>query len=309
MKNLLLTFAVALGTTLMPSFTRAQSSEAPPAAPQTEASAEESEEELLKKLGAQKTGVGKIGPQAEIDIPEGFIYFPAKGAQTLLKDWGNLTDGSELGLLLNEEKGWSVLFEFENVGYVKDDEKDSLDAAKMMKQMHDAEPTLNEARKEAGLPGQHTIGFVMEPKYNETTNNLEWAINFRVEGDPAEYVNYNTKLLGRKGVMTATLMVDPTEMDAVLPDYQKTLTGYRFASGQTYAEYREGDKLATYGLAGLIVGGAGFAAAKAGLLGKLGALIAKGGKAIIIGIVAVGALIWKVVGKLFGRRDPSTMQE
>ncbi len=274
--------------------------------PAAEAAAQQKK---LQELGMIESGIGKIGVNAEINVPEGFAFFPAKGAKVIMQQWGNLTSGNEDGLLIENKTGWSVLFQFDKVGYVKDDEKADLNAADMMKQMKDSEPAANEARKEAGLPAQHTLGFVMEPKYNETTHNLEWATKFSVEGHPGEFVNYHTKLLGREGVMNATLMVEPDQLQAVLPDYQKALTGYHFLAGKTYAEYRSGDNLAAYGLTGLVVGGAGIAAAKMGLFAKLGAIIAKGGKIVIAGIALVAAAIWKFIGKLIGRRDPNTLGE
>lgn len=265
---------------------------------------QKAEAEALKKLGAQTSGVGKIGSHAETDIPEGYTFFPAAGAKTLLKSWGNLISGTEEGLITSEKDRWSVLFDFEDVGYVKDADKDELDAGKMLKMMQDHEPELNAARKEAGLPASHTIGFAMPPTYNESTHNLEWAIKFSIEGEPGELLNYHTKLLGRKGVMTATLMCDPEQLQGVLPDYQKLLTHYRFKEGETYAEYRSGDKLASYGLVGLVAGGAALAASKMGLFAKLGTFFAKFAKVIIVGVIAVAAGIKKFFGG-FGRRAPT----
>ena len=306
MKNRFTPLLLTLGLVLSAASLPAQSP-----TPKAPVSAEEEAKqhaELLQKLGAQTSGVGSIGSRAEMDVPQGYTFFPAKGAQQLLKAWGNLVNGTEDGLLTNDEKGWSVCFEFDDIGYVKDDEKDALNADKMLKQMHDSEPALNEARKEAGLPAQHTVGFAMPPKYNEQTHNLEWAVKFTIEGQPDEYLNYHTKLLGREGVMTATLMCEPTELQSILPDYQKAIAGFRFVGGQTYAEYRSGDKLATYGLTGLVAGGAAIAASKAGLFSKLGVLIAKGGKAVILGIAAVFAGIAKFFKSIFGRKESPYQQ-
>lgn len=278
--------------------TPADSSDAKPTVEEEKANAA-----ALKKLGAQTSGIGKIGAHAEMDIPEGYIFFPAAGAKALLKSWGNLISDTEEGLVTSEKDRWSVLFDFEDVGYVKDADKDELDAGKMLKMMHDNEPDQNAARKEAGLPASHTIGFAMPPKYNEETHNLEWAVKFAIDGQPEELLNYHTKLLGRKGVMTATLMCDPDQLQSVLPDYQKLLTNYRFKSGNTYAEYRSGDKLATYGLVGLVAGGTALAASKMGLFAKAGVLLAKFAKLIIVGVVAVGAAIKKFFGGMFGRKE------
>lgn len=308
MKTYLPAFLLALGLAAAAPFASAQT---PAPAPTSSQSApgndgeENPQAALFKKLGGITEGVGKIGYRAEIDIPEGFTFFPAKGTQEMLKLWGNLVDGTEDGLLIHNETGWSVVFEFKDTGYVKDDDKNALDADAMLKAIRESEPASNEARKEAGLPAYHTVGFAMPPKYNETTHNLEWALRFTTEGESGEFLNYHTKLLGRKGVMNATLLVDPEEMDAVLPVYQKTLTGYRFVKGDTYAEYRQGDKLATYGLTGLVVGGGALAASKLGLFSKLFAVLAKGGKAVFAGIAVLVAGIGKLFGKLFGRRDQS----
>ena len=65
-------------------------------------------------------------------------------------------------------------------------------------------------------------------------------------------------------------------------------------TGESYAEYRKGDKVAEYGLTALIAGGTLAVAAKTGLLGKLI-------KPIIIGVVALGAVLKKFWGKITGR--------
>ncbi len=71
--------------------------------------------------------------------------------------------------------------------------------------------------------------------------------------------------------------------------------------GKTYAEYRQGDRLAEYGLAALVVGGAAMGAAKMGWLGKLGVLFAKLGKAAFLIVAGIAISIKKFFAKLFGR--------
>jgi uncharacterized membrane-anchored protein len=60
------------------------------------------------------------------------------------------------------------------------------------------------------------------------------------------------------------------------------MQGFSYKSGKTYAEFRPGDKIAQYGLAALIGGGAGAAAVKLGLFGALWKFIAKRGKALVL---------------------------
>lgn len=144
------------------------------------------------------------------------------------------------------------------------------------------------------MPTQTTTGWAKEPFYNPDTNNLEWAIRFKSEGAEEETVNYRTKLLGRKGVMDVVLVCDPEELDGVLPRYQSLLWGFSYNSGQKYAEYKDGDKLAEYGLTALVVGGAAAVGAKLGLFAWLAVALKKFGKFIIVGVVAIGVFLKKI---------------
>ena len=204
-------------------------------------------------------------------------------------------------MLTTEGLGPWIIFEFDETGYVKDDDKDALDADKLMETLRSGQEASNERRREMGIAELELIGWAVPPRYNAQTHNLEWATRIRTKDGGGESINYNTRLLGRKGVMEVALVCAPDEMDKLMPDYQKIMTGYKYVSGESYAEYRAGDKVAQYGLAALVAGGAAVAAGKMGLFGKLGVLIAKLGKGIIVVIVAIGAVIKKVFAKLFGK--------
>jgi uncharacterized membrane-anchored protein len=153
-------------------------------------------------------------------------------------------------------------------------------------------------RKEKGWPAISIVGWHTPPFYNRETNNLEWCIKGVTEGE--QIVNYNTRILGRHGVMSANLMVAPEKLNDTLPTVKKILGGYAFVEGKRYSQYVSGDKIAKYGLTALVVGGAAGIAAKTGLLGKLGALFAKGIKVIIVGLIALGAGLKKLFS---GRKD------
>jgi hypothetical protein len=89
------------------------------------------------------------------------------------------------------------------------------------------------------------IGWEQQPRYNESTHNLEWAIRGESEGSPI--INYNTRLLGRGGVVEVTLVTDPSTLSETLPKFKTMLAGFDFNQGQRYAEFRQGDKIAEYG--------------------------------------------------------------
>jgi len=106
-------------------------------------------------------------------------------------------------------------------------------------------------------------------------------------------VNFFTKVLGRRGFATIILVSAPENTTTAVADLDSVLTGYRFQSGRVVPEWRPGDKVAEYGLTGLIVGRRGAAAVKTGLFKGLWkflvAGIAHSGKCWVAAAVAVVA--------------------
>jgi uncharacterized membrane-anchored protein len=261
-----------------------------PAEGPAEQAAESPFVKLVKSLDWKTEGTGTLGSIAQIDVPSGYRFTGTDGTVKLMEAFGNLTSGEELGYISPLDMGWFAVFEFDDVGYVKDDDKDKLDADKILQQLKDGQKAANKELEKRGMPTLTVLGWQTPPFYNPQTNNLEWAIRLR-SGDGGSVVNYKTKLLGRRGVMDVVLVCDEEEMPTIIPEYQKLLTGYSFKKEESYAAFSKGDKIAEYGLTGLIVGGGLLVAAKSGLLAKLW-------KPILIGLLAIGAFLKRIfVGK------------
>ena len=124
---------------------------------------------------------------------------------------------------------------------------------------------------------------------------MEYGLRVGFKGEPtsSESVNYNTKILGRHGWMEVELVCNPGDLDSSLAALRSALKGFTYTSGETYAEYKEGDKVSKYGVTALLGAGTLAVAAKTGLLAKLWLLIAKGGKLVIVGAVALLAAVKK----------------
>jgi uncharacterized membrane-anchored protein len=216
----------------------------------------------------------------------------------------NIPAESELGVIAPETLDWWVLFEYNDVGYVKDTDKDKLDADALLKQLQEGQVSGNEERSKRGLTKLFLDGWAVPPRYNEKTHNLEWAIKVRDEHGGTS-INYLTKLLGRGGVMSVTLLVNPEEMQSALPDYQRLLSGFAYSAGKSYAEYRQGDKVAQYALTGLITAGVGVALLKSGWLAKFGVIFAKLGYAAYALLAGALAGLKRLFVRLFGKKtDP-----
>ena len=233
------------------------------------------------------TNVSLAG-RATLKIPKGFRFLEAKGAQEFLKKTGNRPSGQETGLLMHTQDEWWVILEFEEIGYVKDDEKKELDADKLIASYKQGSESMNEARQERGTPPIRIVGWHVAPNYNDITKNLEWSVEAESGGE--KFVNYNVRLLGRKGVTKVTLIEDRTHVDATLPLFREILRSHQYSGGESYAEYRQGDRIAQYGLGALVLGGAAAAAAKFGLFAPLILFIKKAWK--VVAAAVVGAVMW-----------------
>ncbi len=243
--------------------------------------------------------VGNLGDIAQIQIPEGCVFFGKDDMKEFMEKTHNLYSDRDLGVLDNPDKGrgYLVLFSFSDIGYIKDAADEKLDADQMWDTMKSNNEKANEQRKSNGWGQWQLVQWVEKPKYNSQTQKLEWAV--QIKDDKNDFVNYNTRVLGRRGVMSVVLNPNGN-LEDVLPGFEKTLDAFAFTSGNQYAEWTTGDKVADIGLAALVVGGAGALAAKTGLLGKLWALIAllvaKGFKIIAVIFVVIGGFFKKLFG-------------
>ncbi|MFO1400728.1 MAG: DUF2167 domain-containing protein [Steroidobacteraceae bacterium] len=238
---------------------------------------------------------------SRLKLPEGYVFLGPGDTKKFNELNENLGTDKEV-MFAPDDLHWSAFLTFDDEGYVKDDEK--IDAPALLKALQENTEAANEERKRRGWGELHVVGWSQEPKYNAQTKRLEWATRLRSAN--GEGVNYFTKILGRRGVTTVVLAAAPEDLADASASLNATLEGYSFNAGHTYAEWIPGDKVAEYGLAGLIIGGGAAAAAKAGLLKGLWKFIvaafAAGWKLIVVAAVAVAGF----VRRLFGRKERDT---
>src|SRR5262245_22129266 len=145
-------------------------------------------------------GTGQLGNIAQIKIPAGYRFAGREGVRKFMELTQNPVSGSELGVMVPPDQAqggrWFVIFEFNSVGYVKDDEKDKLDAKAILDSIKQGTEHSNEERRKRGWATMDIVGWHTPPRYDQVTNNLTWAIRGASEGD--EVVNYSVRLLGRR---------------------------------------------------------------------------------------------------------------
>jgi uncharacterized membrane-anchored protein len=233
---------------------------------------------------------GKLGSNATVDVPDGFYLIPQESMGRLNEMVQNLSSGNEAGALLSFDGNSAIYFDFESIGYVEEEEKDDLDADEMLEALRKGQEEANTQRKARGMAPMHLTGWQQAPFYNEATHSLEWGVVIGRDQPGAETVNYNTRRLGRHGVMSVVLAGEKETIQPDIARMNRVLEKFKFSDGEDYASFQEGDKLAEIGLTALVVGGGLALAAKTGLLGKIW-------KFLVLGVAAVGAGIAKLLGR------------
>jgi len=222
---------------------------------------------------------------AKLTIPDQYVYLDARNTSKLMELQHNLGNGREV-MVAPRDLQWQAYLEFSDEGYVKDDEK--IDAPALLKTLKENTESANAERQRRGWGVLHLVDWATPPVYNTTTKRLEWATV--LESQDGRSVNFSTKILGRRGFTSVIMVTDPANLSAAEGSLDTVLTGYAFNPGETYADWRSGDKVAKYGLAALIVGGVAAVAAKKGLFSVLAGFLAVAWK--FIAAAAVAALAW-----------------
>lgn len=230
--------------------------------------------------------------QAKLQLPEGYGFVPVREATELMRAMGNSVDERFLGLIFplgREDANWFVSLDFEDAGYIKDDDARDWKADELLQSLKDGTEAGNEQRQKLGIAPIEVTRWVEKPNYDATGHRLIWSAESRTKGgnDPDPGINYNTYLLGRDGYISLNLVTSAGSVDRDKPDARRLLAALRFNDGKRYQDFNSStDKVAAYGLAALV---AGVAAKKLGLLATLGLMLVKFGKVIFVAVAAAGA--------------------
>ena len=226
--------------------------------------------------------------QATLAVPDGFGYVPVKEAAAVMHLMGNQTDERFLGLVypLADEDQYFVSLDYEDSGYIKDDEAKDWDAAELLQSLKDGTEAGNEEREKLGIPAIKVTRWVEPPAYEAASHRLVWSAEavLRDGADPDPTINYNTYVLGREGYISANLITSASTVDADRQDAAALLQSVSFNDGKRYGDFDSStDKVAAYGLTALV---GGLAAKKLGLLAVVTAFVLKFIKIIGVAVVA-----------------------
>jgi uncharacterized membrane-anchored protein len=274
--------------------------ETPPAAPDPHEAAWKAAGEAMQPGPTVIT----LRDQAQINLPEGYGFIPPKEGAALMEVMGNQTDENFLGLIFpQDEAEWFVTVDFDPAGYIKDDDAKEWDADELLDNLKEGTEQANERREKMGITPIEVTRWIEKPSYEASTHRLVWSAEIKDKGSSGEDagVNYNTYVLGREGYVSLNLITSVAEVESHKPAAHELLAAVNFNDGKRYGDFNAStDKVAAYGLAALV---GGLAAKKLGLLAGLGLLLAKFGKLLIVGVVALGG----AAAKFFkGKKEDGT---
>jgi len=241
---------------------------------------------------------------AEVNLTSDFRYLGPEDARKVIVDlWGNPPSrGDTLGMIFPADVGpsepgsWGIVFTYREDGYVKDDEAAKINYDDMLKQMQEAVRQENEERTKQNFSKVELVGWAASPRYDRDTHKLYWAKEFAFAPGTAHTLNYDVRVLGRKGVLAINAVASMNQLDAIQERMPEIISMVNFLPGNRYTDYQQGnDKIAAYGLGALILGGV---AAKAGLFKGLIVLLIAGKKFIIIAAIAIGGFLARFFRKL-----------
>ena len=256
-------------------------------------------EEFLGTFQYQSGVVDLPNGVAFLDVPDTFKYIGPEDAQRFLEDgWGNPDGSGTLGMLLPTgvdlfgNEGWAVVITYQEDGYVSDKDAGEIDYDELLASMKESTQEANKEREKLGYEPLSLVGWATAPRYDAESKKMYWAKELQFGGNDVNTLNYNVRILGRKGVLVMNAVAGMPQLAQVESDMNQVLAFTEFKEGHRYAEFDPGvDKVAAYGLAALI---GGKVAAKVGLLAKMGGILLAFKKFILIGIAAIGGTLAKV---------------
>jgi uncharacterized membrane-anchored protein len=264
-------------------------------------------ETLIATLKFQQGQIVLRNGLATVNVPPGFRYLDGADAKKVLVDlWGNPPGAEPLGLLMPDvsllgRDAWAVIITYAEDGYVKDHDAEKINYDDLLKQIQRAVSAANPQRTKQGYPTMELVGWAAPPRYDRATHKLYWAKELKFGNANENTLNYNIRMLGRRGVLVLNAVASMSQLPQIERATPQIFAAIDYNPGNRYADFdsKAGDKVATYGLAALVAGGV---AAKLGLFKGLWVAILAAKKFIIIAALAVAA--W--FRRLFGSKRSAT---
>jgi uncharacterized membrane-anchored protein len=273
--------------------------------PSGSAFAADDDQAIIRSLRPQSGTVLIAKGVAQLDLGTTFQFLDAKDATTYLtKILGNPPEAVQGidGMILPTAEGedWFAVVEYDAEGYVGDANAASINYDDLLNEMKASSADAAKERRAQGFPGAELVGWAQKPFYDSKAKKLYWAKALQFDGEPSQTLNYDIRILGREGFINVKIVDDIAQLEKINAQIPAILSTVNFTKTHMYTDYVAGtDRVAAYGLAGLIAGGI---LVKAGLFKGLLVLLAASWKIIAVFVLGAVAAFRRFAGGLFRRK-------
>ena len=290
MKNIMISIIGGIIVTILCSFTNISDDEL-----KSQGVSQEQLEYLKQDVVMGKTGMIPFSEcHASLEVPEGFVFLDSKQSKKLIVDYWNNPESrmsNVLGTLI--PKGAKAFYQislayvisYDNCGYIKDDDANSIDYGELLKQLQQECKNENDS-----LPKEQRMwltGWAVPPQYISSSHTLIWAKSFNSESGIV--VNYDMRILGKDGLISVNAVISYTDIGEVKELQNLIVNSIQYNNGFKYSDFDETrDRVSDWTIGGLIAGGV---LAKTGFFAKMGMLLLKMWKIVVIGLIGIGAAI------------------
>lgn len=206
------------------------------------------------------------GGTAHLDLPEGYRYLGLEDARRVIVDlWGNppaAAGPSLLGVIipagehLASPTSWAVVLSYDEIGHVAESDQGRMDFDGLMNRLQAAGAESNKARKASGFDTMDLTGWAIAPRYNRKNHALFWARRFSVTRQQEDTLNYDVRVLGRRGVISLNAIAGMSRVTDIEDASPALISMVRFNEGHRYGDYKPTtDRRADLTLSGLVLGG------------------------------------------------------
>lgn len=234
---------------------------------------------------------------ASLNVNQDYYFLGKEDSRKVLEDvWGNPPSDSVLGMIFPadmtpfDSDAWAVTVEYDEDGYVSDADAKDIDYNDMLKDMQADTADASKEREKAGYGKIALIGWASQPFYDSSSHKMHWAKELKFGDNDAHTLNYNIRILGRKGVLVLNFIAGMDQRALIENKRDDVLAMADFNEGARYEEFNpELDKIAAYGIGALITGKV---LAKVGFFAVALVFLKKFGVMLLLGLGYIAKKFW-----------------
>lgn len=200
---------------------------------------------------------------ASMNVPATHKFLPHAQAYHLLVDvWENPPSITEdlLGVIIQADADVyadrpAYVVYYEESGHVHDRDADAIDYDAKLRDMLHEDSLANISRQEQGYDALRLIGWASPPYYDKERKVLHWAKEMVSDNSDRNILNYNIRILGRRGLLVINAISTMDHLDEVKAELPAVLDMAWFNDGHRHDQYDPAiDGESAKGLAGLLDG-------------------------------------------------------